>query len=95
MKHLVLLKFDPNYYSDEILEFTKETFASLQKEVKDIECVNVHSNCVERDSNMDIMIEMDLSNKTALSTYLNHDIHKHFIDVVNDHVTKRVSFDYE
>jgi hypothetical protein len=44
---------------------------------------------------MDIMIEMDLSNKGALSTYLDHDIHKRLIDAISDHVTKRVSFDYE
>lgn len=95
MKHYVLLKFDQKFFSEEILKYTKEVFQNIEKQVESIKSINVFINCIERDTNMDIMIEMDLKNKEALNIYLNHELHKGFVNVVDEYLVSKVSFDCE
>lgn len=94
MRHYVLLKFKPEYFNDEILNYTRAVFDSIGK-LKDIEVVRVCRNCIDRDSNMDIMIEMKVSDEKALKSYLNHELHISFANTVNDHLVSKVSFDCE
>ncbi|HOE56433.1 MAG TPA: Dabb family protein [Bacillota bacterium] len=95
MKHYVLLKFDPNYYCEDVFNYARKVFSDISNTLEDIQNVNIYKNCVNRDSNMDIMIEMDFKNKNALTSYLEHDLHKDFVDVVDKHLILRVSFDCE
>jgi len=95
MKHYVLFKFEPDYYNEDVLKYTKEVFYSIGKKLDNILNVNVYSNCIIRDSNMDVMVEMDLENKESLDFYLNDALHKAFADRTDKHLVLRVSFDYE
>lgn len=95
MKHCVLFKFKSDYYNENIFEYTKEVFDSIREKVDGIKSVNVYRNCIVRDSNMDMMIEMELENREILALYLNDELHKAFVDRTNEHLTLRVSFDYE
>ncbi|MGI6143208.1 MAG: Dabb family protein [bacterium] len=95
MTHYVLLKFQPNYLNKDIFEYINNTFQRIKEQIQNIENVNVYMNCVERDSNMDIMIEMDLADEDTLYTYLEHELHRAFVSVVDEHVVLKVSFDCE
>ncbi len=94
MKHYVLLKFKPGYFNDEILAYTKSVFGKIGR-LDDIEVVKVCSNCIDRDLNMDIMIEMKVSDEKSLESYLNHELHISFVNTVNNHLISKVSFDCE
>lgn len=95
MKHCVLFKFEPGYYNEDVLNYTKEVFCSIAERLDGIVSLNVYSNCVVRDSNMDMMVEMELENKDALASYLNDNLHKAFVNKTDNHLVSRVSFDYE
>lgn len=95
MKHFVLLKFEDNYFNDEVFDFTKNAFAEMEAGIENVDKIIVHRNCVVRDQNMDVMVEIDLSGEEALYTYLKHDLHQAFAKYMDAHVVNRVSFDYE
>ena len=95
MKHYVLLKFDPDYYSEDVFNYARKVFYDISNVLEDVQSVKIYKNCINRDSNMDIMIEMDLKSKNALASYLEHDLHKDFVDMVDKHLVSRVSFDCE
>jgi len=94
MKHYVLLKFKPNYYNKDVLDFTKNIFYKIKDSLDGILNVKVFNNCVERNSNMDIMIEMELKDEDVLVEYLKHELHMKFVSVVNEHLVIKVSFDH-
>lgn len=94
MIHYVLLKFEANYYNDDILNYTKSVFDNIGK-IANIYDVRVHANCMDRNTNMDIMIEMRVNNKDDLTFYLQHDLHRAFVNTVDSHVVLRVTFDCE
>lgn len=95
MTHFVLLKFEENYFDDEVFDFTEKSFAEMEKNIETVNSIIVHRNCVVRDKNMDVMIEIDLKDEEALYGYLNHDLHQAFAKYMDEHVVSRVSFDYE
>ncbi len=95
MKHYVMLKFRPGFYNEEILGYTKEIFSEIEKQILNVKNVSVFSNCIERDANMDMMIEMDVENEETLQAYLSHELHKEFVNTTDKHVVLRVSFDYK
>lgn len=94
MIHYVLLKFEPEYFTNEIFEFAKRTYEELMQQVQFIRSIHVEKNCVVRNENMDLMIELEMTDRDSLELYLDHTLHKQFTDTVDDHVVKRVSFDY-
>ena len=94
MQHCVLLKFEPGYFNNEILNYTKIVFGNIGK-LEGIEVVNVYENCIVRDSNMDIMIEMKVRDESALRAYLDNELHIAFANKVAAHLVSKVSFDYE
>lgn len=95
MKHFVLLKFEPSYLTEEIYLEIETAFAELKKALPDdVLAAIVHKNIIARESNMDIMIEMELKSSASLPTYLNHPIHQAIGAKMNPHITNRVSFDY-
>ena len=95
MKHFVLLKFEDNFFNDEVFDFTTKSFAEMEANIEDVDKITVHRNCVVRDKNMDVMVEIDLKNEETLYSYLNHDLHQTFAKFMDEHVVNRVSFDYE
>lgn len=92
MRHYVLLKFEQGYLNDEIVDYIKVVFDNIS-EIRGIESVIVHNNCFDRESNMDIMIEMNIRDEEILKLYLNHELHIEFAKKMNDHLISKVSFD--
>lgn len=95
MKHIVLLKFIPNYYCEDVFKHTQDVFSRIAEKVDAIVYADVYSNCVVRDTNMDLMVEIKLKNKEALESYLNDDLHIAFAKSTENYLALRVSFDYE
>lgn len=96
MTHMVFMKFEPGFFSPVVAEEIAETFRTLCKELPDeiYEAV-VLENCVERDTNMDLLIRMKLKNEKSLPLYLNHPAHVEIGRKINPHVINRCSFDCE
>lgn len=94
MKHFVLLKFKSNFYNEEVYNYTKNVFYNISK-LDNIENVQVFKNCNERDSNVDIMVEMKVKDKDALAFYLQHDLHRDFVNRVDNHLALKITFDCE
>lgn len=95
MKHFVLLKFDPAYLTAENYHEIETAFKDLKKALpNNVKNTVVHRNIIDRASNMDIMIEMELDSAESLSIYLNHPIHLAIGKKMNSHIINRVSFDY-
>lgn len=96
MKHYVLLKFEPDYFDEEVFHYLRTTFSRLQSVMADeIFSCRVSKNCVERESNMDVMIELELKDPESLLKYLNHPLHRAVGERMDCHVLSRVSFDRE
>lgn len=94
MRHYVLFKFKPRCFTEDLLNYIKDAYTEIEK-LENIEEANVYCNCVERDLNMDIMIELKLKDKDTLKYYLESDLHKNFAKNLDDRVLTRVSFDCE
>ncbi len=96
MRHFVFMKFEPGFFDTGVFEYIRSTFASLKAVLpEDILFCRVSRNCVERERNMDLMIEMELKDKSSLELYLLHPLHIAIGERMNSHVTERASFDCE
>lgn len=93
MTHYLLLKFTPGYMGDTLFDLARETYEELARQVPGVHKVRVERNCVARDSNADLMVCMDLINKDALDTYLDHPLHRSFVRHVNGYLVDRLTFD--
>lgn len=95
MTHLVLMKFQDNFLNDANLSEISEAYQELKKALpEEIYNVNIYRNIVARESNMDIMIELELKNADSLPIYLTHPIHQAISTKMNPYVITRVSFDH-
>lgn len=96
MTHMVFMKFESGYFCDSVFCEISAAFNDLAEALPDdILSVTLSKNCVERDSNMDMLIEMKLRSEAALGTYLHHPIHLAIGEVMNPHIISRASFDRE
>lgn len=95
IKHFVIFTFEENYFTDDNYNEYVEAFRIIEDAFDGIKSVSIHRNCVDRPANMDLMIEMVLSDESVLSEYLNHPEHVRMGQKYNPHVTNRVSFDYK
>lgn len=95
MKHYVLLKLKADKFHEGIVSVSREILGKLVGEVSGLISVNVHTNCIDRADNYDLMIEMDLANEETLYTYLDHPYHQEFIDYMGHRIETKVSFDYK
>lgn len=96
MRHFVSMKFEPGFFSPAVFEKISAAFRELQQALpEDILACAVHRNVVEREQNMDLMIEMTLRDRASLEKYLPHPIHRGIGEVMNPHVVKIASFDCE
>ena len=55
----------------------------------------VYRNCVERDSNFDIMASIELGSEEELHAYLTHPLHMQMAADMKDVLCGRTSFDHE
>lgn len=80
---------------DEILHCYQRTYLKMEKLLPEVENISFKENCVNRDSNMDVMITIELKSKKGLNDYLNHPLHLQFISATDDSIQNRISFDHE
>lgn len=96
MIHMVFMKFEDGFFSHEVTKEIAATFRTLCNELPDeIFEAAVLENCVERDTNMDLLIRMKLKNEKSLPLYLNHPAHVEIGKKINPHIINRCSFDCE
>ena len=96
MRHFVFMRFEKDYFDKAVFEYIEETFSRLQSVLpEEILACRVRQNCVERESNMDLMIEMELKNRQSLELYLKHPLHLAIGERMNSYITSRCSFDCE
>jgi hypothetical protein len=95
MQHYVLIKFFPGFISEDRIIQIKNAFAEIKADVEGVLEVRIERNCMERDTNMDLMIRLLLSDETQLDVYLKHPSHLAIAAVMEPYVQNRVSFDYQ
>ncbi|MCM1306973.1 MAG: Dabb family protein [Butyrivibrio sp.] len=95
LKHLVIFTFEKDFLKKEHIEEYARAFEIIKEAFDGITSVHIRRNCVNRPSNMDLMVEMDLTGEDILPLYLNHPEHVRMGNKYNPHVTARASFDYE
>ena len=96
MVHLVLMKFHPGKLDDSVMQTLRAGYAQIQEELKDrIVSVHLWRNCVERDQNMDLLIQLELSSLEDLKVYLNHPRHVALMQQYQTDIQSIVSFDQE
>ena len=94
MTHFLLLKFEDGFFSDEIFRLAQAIFSQLSKEVPAVGETAVLRNCIVREENADLLVRMELS-RDGMKEYLEHPLHRRFVDTVDSHVVRRMSFDCE
>lgn len=92
--HIVMLRFISEETANEGYELAKTAFADLKKEIATIEDVKIRRNCVGREGNFSVMIEMVLSDEETLDKYLKHPLHVGFAQKCMPNMNGRASFDY-
>ena len=96
MTHYVLFKFEDGFMSEEVLSRFERTYSKLKLLLpEDIKDYAIFGNCVERDSNMDMMVKIELGEKASLQRYLQHPEHTALISSFRVREKSRVSFDHE
>ena len=96
MRHLVMMKLQPGVFDDAAEADYRETFRQLQAALpEEIRSVRVLRNCVPREQNMDVCIEMELRGPESLPLYLRHPLHVGIGERYNPYVVKIASFDTE
>lgn len=95
MVHMVFMKFEEGFFSPAIFQKIVDGFSCLQKAMPlEILSVQVQKNCISREANMDLLIQMELQDASVLEQYLHHPIHQEIGREINPHIVQRCSFDY-
>lgn len=95
MKHLVLFRFESNFLTSNRIQEAEHALHELKKELsQDILDTAVQRNCVQRDVNYDLLMELELADESSLEKYLQHPAHMALVKEWSPHITGRVSFDY-
>lgn len=95
MTHMVFMKFAAGFFSPAVFQRIADEFCRLQEAMPlEILSVQVRENCISRETNMDVLIQMELRDPSVLEQYLNHSIHLEISREMNPHIVRRCSFDY-
>lgn len=94
MKHYLLLKFIPGFLDESRMNMIRQTYAGVVDAVEGIKSVDIYQNALERESNADLLFEMELANAEVLDIYLKHPLHVEFAEKIMPFITKMVTFDY-
>ncbi len=96
MIHTVMMKFQPGVWSEAILTEFCQRFAEIQAALpQEVLKADVWPNCVVRDQNADVLVQMTVRDKEALPVYLNHPLHTGLVEKYRADIVKIVSFDRE
>lgn len=93
MVHYVLLKFAQGADVDALERKVREVYAELDKVLDYLHDPKVYRCCVERDSNADIMMVLQLDSADCLKPYLEHPLHVQLVQGFRDVLVGRMSFD--
>lgn len=93
MTHYLLLKFTPGAPVEELFPLAEKTFAELTRTLECMRGARVLRNCVERDANADMLVILELTEESALKTYLEHPLHQAFAQQTGQYIAQRVSLD--
>ena len=93
MVHYVMIKFQEGYLGEERIAMIRDTYTEMLEAIDGILGVEIHENIIERDSNADLMIRIELEGAAALDTYLNHPLHVAFAREARPNIVKMVTFD--
>ncbi len=93
MIHVVLLKFKENCLNENFILEARKLYKDLEQ-LDYVISANLFENCVERDSNYDIMLKIQLDNKDFLQKYLDHELHTIFLNYIKENIVGKVTFDY-
>lgn len=93
--HYLLLKLKEEYTSErgELFELAKELFGKIADDNIGIENLSVQKNCIERDSNMDILVKFRFEDRKILDEYLKHPLHLKFIELTHVKTSKVITID--
>ena len=93
--HYVFFKYEEGFLDEEKINEMRDVFDTVLKDVDGAENYEIVKNAVERDSNMDLMVKMELADEKALREYLSHPDHVAIGKRYAPHITKIFSFDEE
>ena len=79
MTHIVLFKFLQNDNKEILIKILNETYIKLRDEFNVIEDYSFKANILDNSDNMDFILFVNLRNKEDLSAYINHPVHKEFL----------------
>ena len=95
MIHMVFMKFEDGFFDSTVTARIAAAFRELRDALPEqILSAEVRENCIARETNMDLLIRMELSGEDALDAYLAHPVHRAIGEVMNPHIVNRCSFDY-
>ena len=94
MIHYVLLKFAAGTDLDAAEALVRETYGKLEETLEYLHEPKIFRNCVERDSNADLMVSIRLDSPGQLQSYLTHPLHVSMGKTLNPSLVNRVSFDH-
>ena len=95
MFHYVLFKLRPGFTAEDMKRLYDCTYARLSEAVPEITATSFRKNCITRDSNMDVLITLQMTSPSGLESYLKHPLHLKFVEDTCEHVIQKVSFDWE
>lgn len=96
MRHMVFFKFIPGGLGDDVLLDYTETYSALREALPDdILSCRVVRNIVEREQNMDLLVEMRLAGPDSLPRYLSHPLHTELGRRCSGRLVSVASFDCE
>lgn len=93
MKHNILVKFIDGVDYQKLLPEIKGLFDGLL-EIKGINEVVLHTNCIDRDNRYDLLIQIDMA-KNILAVYDESTVHKIWKQDYQNLIAKKAIFDYE
>ena len=94
MTHYVLLKLAPGADIDQVEARVRQTYADLDGSLSYLHDPAIYRSCVERDSNADIMVAIQLDGPEFLQPYLTHPIHMQMAQDLKDVLAGKTSFDH-
>lgn len=94
MIHYVLLKLVPGSDVAAVEERVRKTYDALAETLPYLNDPVVKVNCIQRDSNADIMAVIRLDSEDCLQPYLTHPLHLQMAQDLKDVVIGRTSFDH-
>jgi hypothetical protein len=94
LKHYVLFTFEKGFLTNDVVTEFGQVFQQIKENIPGVRAVHIYKNYIERPSNMDLMVILDLDDSTVLPKYLSYPAHETMGKKYDSHITNRVSFDY-